>query len=83
MLTKIVVHVLQGQVIQWKHKDSKVVVVDVRLAKYDTFFKVHTFVKLESMAWQQKIRNMGVKWNELKGELNAMLDVAPPPYLGE
>jgi len=30
------------------------------------------------MAWQQKIRNMGVKWNELKGELNAMLDVAPP-----
>jgi hypothetical protein len=33
------------------------------------------------MAWQQKIRKRGAKWNELKGELKAILDVAPFPTL--
>jgi hypothetical protein len=37
-------------VIKWKHKVVKIMVVDVRLAKYDTFFKEHTFLKLEVIA---------------------------------
>jgi len=42
---------LQGQVMQWKHRASKEVVVDAKLAKYDTLFKEHTFLKLEVVAW--------------------------------
>jgi hypothetical protein len=35
---------------QWEHKALKVVVVDLRLAMYDTLFKVHTFLKLKVVA---------------------------------
>jgi hypothetical protein len=43
---------LQGQVMQWKRRASKEVVVDAKLAKYDTLFKEHTLLKLEVVvAW--------------------------------
>jgi hypothetical protein len=35
---------------KWKCEASKVVVVDARLVKYDTFFKEHTLLKLEALA---------------------------------
>jgi hypothetical protein len=34
-----------------KAQALKVVVVDPRLAMYDTVFKVHTLLKLEVVAW--------------------------------
>ncbi len=54
---------------------------DTKLAKYDTFFKEHTLLKLEARAWQQKIGKREVRWNEFKGEFNAILDAAPLPTL--
>jgi hypothetical protein len=81
MFNKIVLHELQGQVLKWKHKTSKVDVVNIRLARYDTLFKEHTFLKLEAVAGQQKTRKREVRWNKFKGELNAILDVAPLPTL--
>jgi hypothetical protein len=51
LLTGMVMPELQGQVMQWKHRASKEVVVDAKLAKYDTLFKEHTFLKLEVVAW--------------------------------
>jgi hypothetical protein len=50
--------------------------VDPRLAMYNTLFKVHTFLKLEVVPQWQKIRKRNAKWNELKGELNAILNIA-------
>jgi hypothetical protein len=35
-----------------KHRPSKVVMVDARLAKYDTLFKEHDFLKLEVIVWE-------------------------------
>jgi hypothetical protein len=29
------------------------------------------------MGWSQKMSKRGAKWNELKGELNNLLDVTP------
>jgi hypothetical protein len=70
---------------KWKCEALKVVVEDARLGRYDTFFKEHTFLKLEIKAWQQKTRKRGVRWNEFKGELkgefNVILDVVPLPTL--
>ncbi len=68
---------LQDQVMQWKRRALKVVVADAKLAKYDTLFKEHTLLKFEVVAWWQKIGKREARWNELKGELNAILDVAP------
>jgi hypothetical protein len=50
--------------------------VDPRLAMYNTLFKVHTFLKLEAGTQWQKIRKRNAKWNEFKGELNAILNIA-------
>jgi hypothetical protein len=51
LLTGMVMPELQGQVMQWKRRASKVVVVDAKLVKYDTLFKEHTLLKLEVVAW--------------------------------
>ncbi|CAM6028032.1 unnamed protein product [Sphagnum balticum] len=51
LLTGMVMPELQDQVMQWKRRASKVVVVDAKLAKYDTLFKEHTLLKLEVVAW--------------------------------
>jgi hypothetical protein len=63
--------------IKRKHRATKVVVVDAMLAMYDTFFKEYTLLKLEVLAWQQKIKKREARWNKLKGELNVILDVTP------
>ncbi len=68
---------LQDQLLQWKRQALNVVVVDVRLAIYNTFFREHTLLKLEIMAWWQKTRKKEVMWNEFKHEPNAILDVTP------
>jgi hypothetical protein len=64
-------------VTKWKHRAAKVVVANAMLVMYDTFFKEHTFLKLEVIAWQQKTRKREARWNEFKGELNVILDVTP------
>jgi hypothetical protein len=46
LFNKRVMLKLKGQVAKWKRITSRVVVVDVMLVKYDTFFKEHTFLKL-------------------------------------
>jgi hypothetical protein len=53
---------------KWKCEALKVVLEDARLARYNIFFKEHTFLKLEVKTWQQKTWKRGVRWNELKGE---------------
>jgi hypothetical protein len=35
---------------KWKYEALKVVMEDARLVRYDTFFKEHTFLKLEVKA---------------------------------
>jgi hypothetical protein len=60
---------------KWKCKASKVVVVDAKLARYNTLFKEHTLLKLEAITKQQKIRKREVRWNELNKELNAILEL--------
>ncbi len=62
---------------KWKCKTSKMVVADAKLARYNTFFKEHTLLKLEAIAKQQKTGKREARWNELNGEFNAILDVAP------
>ncbi len=66
---------------KWKCEALKVVVEDARLARYDTFFKEHTFLKLDLKSQHHKIGKRGARWNEFKGELkgefNAILDIAP------
>lgn len=62
---------------KWKYKASKVVVADAKLARYNTLFKEHTLLKLEVITKQQKTGKREARWNELNGELNAILDVAP------
>jgi hypothetical protein len=81
LFNKTVMPELQGQVTKWKHKATKVVVAYTMLAKYEIIFKKHTLLKLEAIAWQQKTRKKEVEWNEFKGELNVILDVAPFPTL--
>jgi len=66
---------LQGQVTKWKRRVAWVVVANAMLAMYDTFFKEHTLLKLEVIAWQQKTRKREARWNEFKRELNVILDV--------
>ncbi len=39
----------QGQGMKWKCKALKVTMVDVKLAKYDTLFKKHILLKLETL----------------------------------
>jgi hypothetical protein len=51
MFNKIVLLKLQGQVLKWKHKASKVDVANTRLARYDILFKDHTLLKLDVVAW--------------------------------
>jgi hypothetical protein len=62
---------------KWKCKFSKVVVANAKLARYNTLFKEHTFLKLKAIAKQQKAGKREARWNELNGELNAILDVTP------
>jgi hypothetical protein len=66
---------------KWKHKASKVVVANAKLARYNTLFKEHTLLKLEAITKQQKTRKREAKWNELNMEFNAILDVVPLPTL--
>jgi hypothetical protein len=66
---------------KWKHRITRVVVADAMLAMYDTFFKEHTLLKLEVITWQQMTRKTEARWNELKGELNVIMDVTPLPTL--
>jgi hypothetical protein len=62
---------------KWKCRAARVVVANAMLVMYDTFFKEHTLLKLEVVTWQQKTRKREARWNELKGELNVILDVTP------
>jgi hypothetical protein len=48
---------------------------------YNTLFEVHTLLKLKVVGWWQKTRKRKAKWNEFKGELNAILNIAPLPTL--
>ncbi len=62
---------------KWKRRASKVVVVDVMLAKYDTLFKEHALLKLEAIVWRQKTRKKEARWDEFKGGLNVIINIIP------
>ncbi len=49
IFNKTILLELQGQVLEWKHKASKVDVANIRLATYDTIFNEHTLLKLEEI----------------------------------
>ncbi len=53
------------------------IVAYFRLTHYSTMFREHTMLKLEFVAWKQKTCKKKAKWNELKGELNNLLDATP------
>jgi hypothetical protein len=59
----------------------KVAMVDSKFAHYSTLFKEHAILKFESMVWKQKTSKKKAICNELKGELDNLLDLTPFPTL--
>lgn len=67
---------LQGQVMKWKCRAWLWQMLDWP-NMMGTLFKENTLLKLEVLIQQQETGKKEVRWNELKGELNAIPDVVP------
>ncbi|CAM6027209.1 unnamed protein product [Sphagnum balticum] len=72
---------LQTQVLTWKCQAMKSTTADARLAQHNALFKEHTLLKLEALAWRQKSGKREARWNELKGELERILNAALLPTM--
>jgi len=77
---EMVIPELQTQVLAWKRQAMKSATADARLAQHNALFKEHTLLKLEALAWRQKSGKREARWNELKGELEHILNACPSSH---
>lgn len=59
----------------------KVAMVDSIFAHFSTLFREHAILKFESMVWKQKTSKKEAIHNELRGELDNLLDLTIIPTL--